>query len=85
MPSPLYLFNSGSFTFLPVEERPRPNDEDFSWKNWNFWKEIEEICYGVGPSKSLLAVSSDRKIRFISNFVEGREVFRNINGKYTVV
>jgi len=67
----IYLFNTGSFNFLPSEDRPRPNDENFSWKSWGFWTEIQKICYGVGPSKSLIAVSSGRKIRFLSDLVEG--------------
>ena len=67
----IYLFNTGSFNFLPTEDRPRPNDENFSWKSWGFWAEIKKICYGVGPSKSLIAVSSGRKIKFLSDLVEG--------------
>jgi len=69
----IFLFNSGTLGTLALQigiETPDVNNPEYDWKTYSFWPNISDICYGIGPSKTLIAVRQNNRMTFISNLVE---------------
>ena len=45
----IYLFGTG--------ENQNWNDPDYDWSNYPKWKNISDICYGIGPNKRLIVTN----------------------------
>ena len=39
------------------------NDPDYDWSDYPKWKNISELCYGIGPSKRLIVTN-----KYVENF-----------------
>ena len=51
----IYLFGTG--------ENQNWNDPDYDWSDYPKWKNISELCYGIGPSKRLIVTN-----KYVQNF-----------------
>ena len=45
----IYLFGTG--------ENQNWNDPDYDWSEYSKWKNISDICYGIGPNKRLIVTN----------------------------